>query len=74
MFKYFYRLRPPGPGCQPRGFIEVKEEDINQGQHYWGWVTYDRELSPAEIDNYDLENESKDLFIIKIINVILISR
>jgi len=55
MFKYFYRLRPPGPGCQPRGFIEVKEEDINQGQHYWGWVTYDRELSPAEINNYDLE-------------------
>lgn len=56
MFKYLYRLRPPGPGCQPKNFIECQDCEINKNNRkYWGYVIYQKELSTNEIDDYDLE-------------------
>lgn len=58
-YRYYYLLRPPGPGCQPKVSTELhaydcKIYDEKAGREVWGWVEYDRELSDAEIDAYDL--------------------
>ena len=59
MHTYYMILRPLGIGCQPKGFVDHKDygkrtfvPEINH--EAWGEVTYDRELSPEEIRNYDL--------------------
>jgi hypothetical protein len=55
-YTYYCRLRPPGPGCQPRGFISIDFNSTkNNGREYWGSVTYDRQLTDDEIFNYDLD-------------------
>lgn len=52
IYRYGYKLRPPGPGCQPKGFTECMEyEDDN----YWGFVEYEKELTEKEVKEYDLE-------------------
>lgn len=55
-YTYYYGLRPPGPGAQPRGFIKVsdKQTEIN-GRKYWGSVTYKEKLNPIEVFAYDLD-------------------
>ena len=56
IYTYLYRLRPPGPGCQPPGYLECKEVDIlKDNRKYWGYVIYSRELTPKEIEDYDLK-------------------
>ncbi|HBY19434.1 MAG TPA: hypothetical protein DEG71_00160, partial [Clostridiales bacterium] len=44
-FTYYYRLRPPSPGCQPKnGLLEMNSEKvIHNDRTYWGSCTYDRE-------------------------------
>lgn len=55
-YTYYYRLRPPGPGCQPSGSIAIVFEDtIIEGRHYWGSVTYNRPLTEQEKYSYDLD-------------------
>lgn len=56
-YKYYYRLRPPSIGCQPRkGLIKMESEMITIDDYeYWGYVTYDRPLTENECYEYDLD-------------------
>ena len=56
-FTYYYRLRPPSPGCQPKqGLLEMNGEKIlHNDREYWGSCIYDRELSDKELYEYDLD-------------------
>lgn len=54
-YTYFYKLRGPSPGAQPKGFIAVKDSIIiKDGERYRGYVVYDRPLKKEEIEEYDL--------------------
>lgn len=58
-YRYYYLLRPPGPGCQPKGSAELHGYDCKTyepkvGREVWGWVEYSYELSDSEIEAYDL--------------------
>jgi len=54
---YYYRLRPPAPGCQPKqGLLEMNSQKItHNNREYWGSCTYDRELTDKELYEYDLD-------------------
>ena len=54
LYWYEYRLRGGGPGCQPKGFKQI---DHTYGRH--GRVAYERKLSAAEMEAYDLEDLNK---------------
>ena len=55
-YTYGYKLRPPSPGCQPKGFKKLKDEAIMaNNRSYWGVVTYDRPLTEKEAYSYDLD-------------------
>ena len=56
-YTYYYRLRPPAPGCQPKnGMLEMNGEKIvHNDREYWGSCTYDRELTDKELYEYDLD-------------------
>lgn len=55
-YTYYYRLRPPGIGCQPKnGLIAIDYNSVNIGREYWGSVTYNRPLTKNEMYNYDLD-------------------
>lgn len=63
---YLTPLRPPSPGAIPRrGLLEATSFDERRPVSYvagnrlyrrecWGWAAYSRELSPEEIDSYEL--------------------
>jgi hypothetical protein len=57
-FKYYLRNRPPDIGTYPKGAV-MKEAWLPRkvtpkGNMAFGWVSYDRELTPDEIKNYEL--------------------
>lgn len=56
-FTYYCRLRPPTPGAIPKdGIVEVVDKKIvKNNMKYWGYVTYNRELTKKELYQYDLE-------------------
>ena len=56
VYKYLMRLRPPGPGAQPRrGLLEVEDDPVKVGNWtYHGILTYDRRLSEDEVLSYEL--------------------
>jgi hypothetical protein len=49
LFWYEFRFRGFSPSCQPKGHAEVNH-DIGK----WGAIAYDRELTSAELDKYEL--------------------
>ena len=49
MFKYTYKTRGFSIGCQPKGFVEVKQEE-----HEFETLYYDRELTKEEIEEFEL--------------------
>lgn len=49
LYWYAYRLRGFSLGCQPKGHIEVNH---NIGRH--GIIAYDRQLTPNELNEYEL--------------------
>ena len=52
--KYGMRLRPAGPGCQPRGM--VKFEDTNKTRTgYWSVIYYEEELTEKDMFIYSLD-------------------
>lgn len=58
-YRYYCLMRPVGPGAVPRGFTDWGELDhtvvipsIDHGA--WGWVEYERQLTPQEIRYYEL--------------------
>jgi len=61
-YTYGMRLRPFGPGCQPKeGFLEWKD---GTGR-YWSFVTYNRPLTENEtfvysMDLIELKEEEKE--------------
>lgn len=57
MYKYTYRTRGFSIGCQPRGFVKVEQEE-----HKFETIYYNRELTKKEIKQYELIdlNKKKD--------------
>ena len=52
-YEYGMRLRGFSPGAQPmKGLVEAHEWE---GDRYWYKLTYDRELSAEEMQNYELD-------------------
>lgn len=60
MFPYFCPMRPPAPGTIPTRGLEIVvpyEERLYAkliDRMVWGWVGYNRPLSPSEVDEYEL--------------------
>lgn len=58
VYRYYCRYRPPVPGSIPReGLTHVADFDYPQsfnGITAHGWAEYNRELTPKEIDDYEL--------------------
>ncbi len=57
-FKYYFRNRPPDIGTHPKGAV-MKEAWLPRkvtpkGNMAFGWVSYERELTPEEIKSYEL--------------------
>ena len=54
VYKYGMRLRPYGPGCQPKeGFLW--RENPEYGTHYHDIVVYKEPLSNEDIEHYSLD-------------------
>lgn len=58
-FTYYSIMRPVGPGTCPSGFTSFENYDERKhiktiDRYVWGSVTYDRELTNDEIDQYEL--------------------
>ena len=57
-YTYGMRLRPAGPGAQPKeGLQEIKTDPKDE---YWDLLVYDRELSEKEIHDYELRYLGKE--------------
>jgi len=59
MYKYYLTQRGPGPGCQPKDFVAIKDYGIKrfvEGMNIraWGYIWYDRKLTDKEIQEYEL--------------------
>jgi len=60
MYSYYMTQRPPQIGAMPRkGLVEIDEFDgkpfIEEiGWDAWAKITYDRELTPDEVSDYEL--------------------
>lgn len=56
MSRYFYgmRMRPFGPGCQPKGAELVVDFDGKAGK-FWSIISYNRLLTDEEVRGYGLE-------------------
>ena len=58
MYKYGMRLRGFSIGCQPMdGFIERQDDTTGK---YYDILIYDRELSPKELNDYELDKIEED--------------
>ncbi len=57
MTAYWYELlyRGVSPGAMPRDSIAAEHSHINSRGFQFGAVAYNRELTPEEIDNYELK-------------------
>jgi len=56
-YVYYLTQRPPMPGAQPRkGLLEMKEFEDRERAPYraWGMAVYDRKLTDAEVQDYEL--------------------
>lgn len=57
-YTYGMRLRGFAPGCQPlEGLIRI--EDDTSGKYY-NLLTYNRKLTEAEVEQYELEKRGGD--------------
>lgn len=65
LYRYYYSHRPPGIGTQPGGFINhepwLPARTAPHGRTAFGWVEYDRPLSPEEISGYELFEDEPEL-------------
>lgn len=65
-YRYYCPARPPEPGAVPPGAVRVEYADEDgymmdeEGTSHaaWGFVEYDRKLTDAEIDRYELDPET----------------
>uniref|UniRef100_A0A6M3XIG7 Defence against restriction A C-terminal domain-containing protein n=1 Tax=viral metagenome TaxID=1070528 RepID=A0A6M3XIG7_9ZZZZ len=65
LYRYYYLHRPPGIGTQPKGFINheswLPARTTPHGRTAFGWVEYDRPLTPEEISGYELFEDEVEL-------------
>jgi len=59
IYRYYCLYRPPGLNAVPRNFIgaigfEQRRYCPEVDRQAWGYVEYDRPLTPQEIVNYEL--------------------
>lgn len=56
-YRYGMRLRGFSIGCQPmNGLIECIDENVEEnGRKYWSRLLYDRRLTDAELEAYELD-------------------
>ena len=60
LYRYYMPFRPASPGAQPRAGLEMVEDrdfddvlpDLNHG--VYAVITYSRELTDAELNDYEL--------------------
>ena len=53
MFLYGMRLRGFSPGCQPKGGLVERQDDVTGRYH--DILVYNRELTTEELKNYELD-------------------
>ncbi len=53
-YRYGLQYRPPGLGAVPKGWVDYSKDSENLDSVRHGILTYDRELSPAEVKSYEL--------------------
>lgn len=58
-YVYGMRLRPAGPGCQPKGMLNYADDPNGK---YWSILTYDRPLTDDECRNYDLDRIEQNYY------------
>lgn len=65
LHRYYYSHRPPSIGTQPDGFINSESwmpmKTTSHGRMAFGWVEYDRPLTPEELHNYELFEDEPEL-------------
>lgn len=59
VFRYYLTNRPPSIGTQPAGAINVKAFDNKEfvkeiNREAWGYVEYNKELTPVQVYDYEL--------------------
>ena len=58
-YRYYCLYRPPMPGAIPRlGLLRIASYDYKQcigGIGTWGFAEYDRPLTDAEVNQYELK-------------------
>lgn len=65
---YYCPMRPPALGAIPTlglTYIVVYDErryEMSIDRMVWGWVVYNRPLSPSEVDEYELISAPRDRF------------
>lgn len=68
-FVYYMTQRPFGIGCQPkRGLVDAESYDEKTfvdeiGREAWSKLVYDRELTEAEVSDYELTPAERKLFL-----------
>ena len=64
MHRYYLTQRGVAPGCQPSGFTsweETPDGELTNGSRCYGYVDYDRELSPGEVVAYELTPHTEEI-------------
>lgn len=65
LYRYYYLHRPPSIGTQPEGFINheswLPAKTTPHGRTAFGWVEYDRSLTPEETSRYELFEDEVEL-------------
>ncbi len=56
-YRYYTTQRPPGPGAVPAGAKYVESYD-SKIKGAWGYVDYDKPLTPKQISDYELKPRS----------------
>lgn len=63
-YRYYVTQRPPEPGAVPEDDKVIDSECydqrilINRAGEAWGWVEYDHPLTPRQISDYELTEET----------------
>lgn len=61
MYRYYCIMRPPMIGAIPYGALLLRARAFEERQYVpeidrmaWGWLEFDKELTPAEVAEYEL--------------------
>ena len=56
MHRYYLTQRPVSVGAQPKGFCSLSNDpgELPGGIKYYGYVEYQRDLTPREVEDYEL--------------------